>query len=113
MSKLNNIGNQIDDREEIEKIAEAIRSHDAEWIQQFKELIEIVKSCSHDQVTALIEILRTGSGLIEIPTNDDKALTFAGIEPERVREEEQKRGMTADSVIIDSEGRKRITWNFE
>ena len=109
MSKLNNIDNQIDDREEIEKIAEAIRSHD---VQQFKELIEIVKGCSQDQVTALIEILRTGSGLIEIPADDDQTLTIVGIEPERVREEERKRGMTATSVIIDSEGRKRITWNF-
>ena len=98
---------------EVREIAEAIGKHDTEWIRQFKELIEIAKGCSHDQVTALIEILRTGSGLIEIPTDDDKALTFAGIEPERVREEERKRGMTATSVIIDSEGRKRITWNFE
>ena len=94
MSKLNNTGNQ----EEIEKI---------------KELAEIVKSCSHDQITDLIKILRSGSGLIEIPADDDKALTIVGIEPERVREEERKRGMTATSVIIDSEGRKRITWNFE
>ncbi len=94
MSKLNNTGNQ----EEIEKI---------------KELAEIVKGCTHDQVADLITILKSGNGLVEIPADDDKLLTAAGIDPERVREEERKRGMTATSVIIDTEGRKRITWNFE
>ena len=57
MSKLNNIGNQIDDREEIEKIAEAIRSHDAEWIQEFKELIDTIKSCTPEQVDQVIRTL--------------------------------------------------------
>ena len=57
MSKLNNIGNQIDDREEIEKIAEAIRSHDVEWIQEFKELIDTIKSCTPEQVDQVIRTL--------------------------------------------------------
>ena len=57
MSKLNNIGNQIDDREEIEKIAEAIRSHDAEWIREFKDLINIIKSCTTEQVDQMIRTL--------------------------------------------------------
>jgi len=44
--------------EEIKMIIEAIEQHDVEWIREFIKLIEVMKDLSHDQVMALIEMLK-------------------------------------------------------
>lgn len=44
---------------ELREIAEAIGKHDAEWIREFKNLLEIAKTLTPEQIEACIKALGT------------------------------------------------------
>ena len=48
--------------EEQREFAREIGEHNAEWLREFKQLVEVIKSCTPQQIDEVIRILNSLKG---------------------------------------------------